>query len=234
MSLTHSKNYNRQQTINLYNKLSRWYDLMAGDFERKPRNASIQQLTPNTGESILEIGCGTGQAVVRIAEQVGSSGKVFGVDISNGMLNVAQARVKKMRSGDQVMLLCGDGMKLPFEVGCFDGILISFTLELFDSPEIPLVLAECKRCLRTGGRISVVGLSRKRPNFMTGLYEWLHRKFPLFFDCRPIFVQQSLKTAGFHTQSVIDLSMMGLKAELVLAINQVTTKYINRSDDKKE
>jgi hypothetical protein len=53
---------------------------------------------------------------------------------------------------------------------------------------------------------------------MTGLYDWLHRKFPLFFDCRPIFVQQSLKTAGFYTQSVIDLSMMGLKAELVLGI----------------
>jgi demethylmenaquinone methyltransferase/2-methoxy-6-polyprenyl-1,4-benzoquinol methylase len=105
-------------------------------------------------------------------------------------------------------------------------------LELFDSPEIPLVLAECKRCLRTGGRISVVGLSRKHPTFMTGLYEWLHRKFPLFFDCRPIFVQQSLKTAGFHTQSVIDLFMMGLKVELVLAIKQVSTKHINRSDDK--
>lgn len=234
MSLTHSKNYNRQQTINSYNKLSRWYDLMAGDFERKPRNAAIQQLTPDSGEQILEIGCGTGQAMVQIAELIGRSGKIIGIDISNGMLKIAQARLKKMGTRDQGALLCGDGTWLPFEDGSFDGILISFTLELFDSPEIPLVLAECKRCLRTGGRISVVGLSRKRPNFMTGLYEWLHRKFPLFFDCRPIFVQQSLKTAGFHTQSVIDLSMMGLKAELVLAINQVTTKYINRSDDKME
>jgi hypothetical protein len=67
---------------------------------------------------------------------------------------------------------------------------------------------------------------------MTGLYEWLHRKFPLFFDCRPIFVQQSLKTAGFYTQSVIDLSMMGLKADLVLGIILVSRKFINPSDDK--
>ena len=209
----------KQQARSAYNKLSRWYDLMAGDFERKPRNAAIYQLAPSIGESILEIGCGTGQAVVGIAELVGSSGKVFGVDISSGMLAIAQARVKKMRLGDRVALLCGDGMQLQFDAECFDGILISFALELFDSPEIPLVLAECKRCLRTGGHISVVGLSRKHPNFMTGLYEWLHRKFPRFFDCRPIFVQQSLESAGFQIISASDLSMMCLNGELVLAEN---------------
>lgn len=209
----------KKQARSTYNKSSRWYDRMAGDFERKPRNAAIQQLAPGIGERILEIGCGTGQAIVKMAKLVGSSGKVYGIDISNGMLIIAQTRVRKMRVGDQVSLLCGDGMQLPFEIGCFDGILISFTLELFDTPEIPAVLKECKRCLRAGGRICVVGLSRKHPNFMTRLYEWLHRKFPLFFDCRPIFIQQSLESAGFQTVSTSDLSMMGMKEELVLAEN---------------
>ncbi len=208
----------KQQARSAYNKLSRWYDLMAGDFERKPRNAAIHQLAPGIGESILEIGCGTGQAVVGIAELVGSSGKVFGVDISSGMLAIAQARVKKMRLGDRVALLCGDGMQLQFDAECFDGILISFTLDLFDSPEIPLVLAECKRCLRTGGRISVVGLSRKYPNFMTELYEWFHEKLPNFADCRPIFIRESIVNAGFQFIQSKDFSMMGLNAELVLAI----------------
>ena len=205
----------RQQARFAYNKLSRWYDLMAGNFERKLRNAAIHQLAPVIGESILEIGCGPGQAIVKMAELVGPSGKVYGIDISNGMLAITQTRVKKMGVGDQATLLCGDGTCLPFDTGCFDGILISFTLELFDSPEIPLVLAACKRCLREGGRISVVALSLKKHNFLIRLYEWLHRKYPLFFDCRPIFVQQALEAAGFQTQSVIDLSMMGLKAELV-------------------
>ncbi|MBE0688326.1 MAG: class I SAM-dependent methyltransferase [Anaerolineaceae bacterium] len=205
----------KKQARSAYNKLSRWYDLMAGDFERKPRDAAIQHLAPNIGEKVLEIGSGTGQAVVKMAELVGKSGKVYGIDISNGMLTIAQTKVKKRRVSDLVTLLCGDGMQLPFDTGCFDGILISFTLELFDTPEIPLVLAECKRCLRTGGRISVVGLSKKQPNVMTRLYEWLHRQFPQFFDCRPIFVQKALETAGFQTLSVFDLSMLGLKGELV-------------------
>lgn len=221
MSQISRVNRSKKQARSAYNKLSRWYDLMAGDFEGKPRNSAIHQLAPSTGENILEIGCGTGQAIVKMAEKVDQSGKVFGIDISNGMLNVAQARVKKMGVGGQVTLLCGDGTWLPFVTDSFDGILISFTLELFDSPEIPLVLAECKRCLRTGGRISVVGLSRKRPNLMTGLYEWLHRIFPLFFDCRPIFVQQSLEFAGFKIISANDLSMMGLKSELVVAKSMI-------------
>ncbi|PKO05773.1 MAG: 2-heptaprenyl-1,4-naphthoquinone methyltransferase [Chloroflexi bacterium HGW-Chloroflexi-3] len=216
MSQISSVTRSKQQARSAYNKLSRWYDLVAGDFERKPRNAAIYQLDPGIGESILEIGCGTGQAIVKMAEFVGRSSKIYGIDISTGMLDIAQSRAKKTGQSNRVTLLCGDGTWLPFYNGSFDGILISFTLELFDTPEIPQVLAECKRCLRTGGRISVVGLSRKHPNFMTGLYEWFHSKFPQFFDCRPIFVQQSLESAGFKIISANDLSMMGLKGELVL------------------
>ncbi len=207
----------RKQARSSYNKLSRWYDLMAGDFESKPRDAAIHKLAPGKGEVVLEIGCGTGQAIVKMAECVGHSGKIFGIDISDRMLEIAQTRVKRMGTGDWVRLLCGDGVQIPFRNGVFDAILMSFTLELFDTPEIPMVLAECKRCLRTGGRICVVGLSKQQPNFMTGLYEWFHEKIPLIVDCRPIFVQQSLESSGFQILSVKELSMMGLKSELVLA-----------------
>ena len=123
----------KQQGGSAYNKLSRWYDLVSGDFEYKPSNAAIHQLAPNLSESILEIGCGTGQAIVRIIKLVGWSGKIIVLDISNEILIVPQARVKKTGAGDQVTLLCGDGISLPFEGISFDGILVSFTLELFNS-----------------------------------------------------------------------------------------------------
>jgi demethylmenaquinone methyltransferase/2-methoxy-6-polyprenyl-1,4-benzoquinol methylase len=120
---------------------------------------------------------------------------------------------------ERISLVCGDGLQLPFETESFDKILISFTLELFDTPEIPQVLAECLRCIRKGGHISVVGLSRKQPNFMTRLYEWFHEKLPNYVDCRPIFVQEELENAGFQILQASDLSMLGLRSELVLAEN---------------
>ena len=209
----------RPQTRSAYNKLSRWYDLIAGDFERKPRTAAIQKLAPGPGEMVLEIGCGTGQAIVKMAKLMDGFGKIIGFDLSNGMLEVAQTRVNKFGIDARVTLMCGDALHLPFKTDFFDKILISFTLELFDTPEIPLVLAACKRCLREGGLISVVGLSRKQPNFMTRLYQWFHEKLPNYVDCHPIFVQEELENAGFQILQASDLSMLGLRSELVLAEN---------------
>ena len=48
-------------------------------------------------------------------------------------------------------LTCGNGLHLPYPAGSLDAVLLSFTLELFDIPEIPLGIAECKRVPRPGG-----------------------------------------------------------------------------------
>jgi demethylmenaquinone methyltransferase/2-methoxy-6-polyprenyl-1,4-benzoquinol methylase len=207
----------KRQAISAYNKLSRWYDLLAGGFEGRPRKAATCLLSPDEGDQVLEVGLGTGNSLGILADRVGVSGKVFGVDISNGMLNIAQSRINKLGFSERISLVCGDGLQLPFETESFDKILISFTLELFDTPEIPLVLSEFLRCLRRGGTISVVGLSKKNPNLMTKIYEWFHEKLPVSVDCRPIFVQEALEKAGFHLIKTSDLSMMGLRSELVLA-----------------
>ena len=98
-----------------------------------------------------------------------------------------------------------------------DGVFTSFTLELFDTPEIPLVLLECKRVLKPGGRVCVVGLSRKRGTWTTSVYEWLHEKLPNCVDCRPIYVQRALEIAGFENLDATDLPQWGLLCEIVLA-----------------
>jgi demethylmenaquinone methyltransferase/2-methoxy-6-polyprenyl-1,4-benzoquinol methylase len=54
---------------------------------------------------------------------------------------------------------------------------------------------------------------------MTRLYEWFHEKLPNYVDCRPIFVQEELENAGFQILQASDLSMLGLRSELVLAEN---------------
>jgi demethylmenaquinone methyltransferase/2-methoxy-6-polyprenyl-1,4-benzoquinol methylase len=95
---------------------------------------------------------------------------------------------------------------------------MSFTLELFDTPEIPLVLAECKRALRPGGRIVVVGMSKEDAHgAVFEMYEWSHRHFPNFVDCRPIFVRRAIKAAGFSVRQARKMSMW-VPVEIVSAV----------------
>ena len=214
----------KQQAKSAYDRISRWYDLLAGGFESAHRDAGVRTLAPSEGDVILEIGFGAGLSIVALAKLVGVSGKVYGIDISEGMRDITRSKVEKAGLTARVVLQCGDAARLPFDAGFFDGIFISFTLELFDTPEIPLVLSECLRTLRSGGRICVVAMSKEgKPNTMTRLYEWFHEKLPQYVDCRPIFVSAFLEDAGFHILDVTKLSLLGLRGELVLAGKPSTT-----------
>lgn len=195
--------------------MSGWYDFFSC-FEKRYRKLGLEKLAVQEGEKVLEIGFGTGRAILSLAKSVGSTGKVFGIDISEGMFKVTSAKLQKAGLSDRVGLLCEDAISLPYTDQFFDAIFLCFTLELFDNPEIPQILAECRRVLDSNGRICVVSLAKK-DRWMVRVYEWFHKRFPRRIDCRPIYVQEVMKNANFTIIDTKGLSMWGLPVAVVLA-----------------
>jgi demethylmenaquinone methyltransferase/2-methoxy-6-polyprenyl-1,4-benzoquinol methylase len=208
----------KDQTRAFYNKISRVYDLLSDRSEAPMRKAGLDLLKTRPGEKVLEIGFGTGHSLVTLAQAVGAKGKVFGLDLSDQMVKLAKASLAKAGLLERAQLRCGDAVRLPYHDRSIDAVFMSFTLELFDTPEIPKVLRECKRVLRPGGRIVVVGMSKDARNDpLVSAFEWTHKHFPNFLDCRPIYVREALTQAGFRIQKVLNKHMW-IPVEIVLGI----------------
>jgi len=115
----------KDETRAFYDKISGVYDLLAEHSEGPVRQTGLDRLALAPGERVLEIGYGTGHCLVQMAEAVGPEGKVFGIDLSDGMRARARARVEKEHLIDRVELSCGDATHLPYPDGSMDAVFMS-------------------------------------------------------------------------------------------------------------
>ena len=180
-----------------YDRIAGAYDAISDSSEREARRDGLEALDIRPGERVLELGFGTGHALVELAE---AGGRVTGLDISSGMAR--EARQRLARAGATADLTLGDARRTPFRAGAFDVIFASFTIELFEDGERPAVFAECRRLLRPGGRLGVVSMAEpgdgERDSLLEKGYRWMHRHFPHIVDCRPIDVAAEVQAAGFR------------------------------------
>ena len=204
-----------------YDRISRFYDRLTGVFERKYARTALGRLAIREGETVLEIGFGTGHCLKQAAESVGRKGRAYGIDISSGMMEITRRRLEKAGLADRAELHCGDAASLPYGANTFNAVFMSFTLELFDTPEIPKLLEEVKRVLKSQGRIGIVSMSKENgKSLLLRLYEWAHRKWPEYVDCRPIYLEQSLRDAGYEIRNREKVKMFGLPGEIVVAVKE--------------
>ena len=200
-------------TKSFYDRISGAYDLIADGGEHKARERGLEVLNVRAGESVLEIGFGTGHSLATLARAVGEAGRVVGIDISSGMRDVASQRLQKEGIAN-VDLQVAETPPIAADSNSFDVVTMSFTLELFPLEQIPAVLAECRRVLKPGGRPGIVSMATPRESEKESLlertYVWMHQNFPHIVDCQPIPLEQLVADAGFHfqVQERIDLFTM--------------------------
>jgi demethylmenaquinone methyltransferase/2-methoxy-6-polyprenyl-1,4-benzoquinol methylase len=208
----------KDQARRSYDALSKIYDHLSSSAERGFILRTIEMLGLHQGARVLEIGFGTGEAVLEIARRTAPDGRVCGIDISPGMRQLAVQKVRREGLTERVELVLGDGAALPYREDAFDAAFMSFTLELFDTPEIPAVLGECRRVLRPGGRLGVVAMTaRTEREWPVKLYRWFHANIGWLVDCRPIDARRAVEKAGFAIDAHRVEHVFRLPIEIVVA-----------------
>jgi ubiquinone/menaquinone biosynthesis C-methylase UbiE len=198
-----------------YDNLSRWYDLFSSS-EQRMAGIGLKLLNVQPGEKVLEIGFGTGHALINLARAIGGTGSVCGIDLSPGMITVARRRIQQSGLGERISIHIGSASVLPYPDHQFQAGFMSFTLELFGPFEIPVVLAECRRVLQTGGRLGIVSLAKK-DSLAVHNYEWFHVHFPKVVDCHPIFLFPLLEKVGFEVTHAMEKRLWGLPVDAIVA-----------------
>lgn len=207
----------RKETRAAYDTMSGFYDMMAGWGEHPSIIRALEAAHIMEGESVLEVGFGTGWAIEKIRRAAGRSGSVCGIDLSSGMMEMTMRRLEKAGFAGGVELEQGDITKMPYPDATFDVVFSSFVIELLETSEIPVALSEIKRVLKPGGRFVDASMSRSEDGAMVRLYEWLHTRLPQYVDCRPIHVQELIEAAGFEIRQAEIRKILGVPVEIVVA-----------------
>jgi len=118
------------------------------------RASAADALDLDSGETVVEMGSGTGANVPALRERVGPDGHVVGVDLTAEML--ARAREHGARTGDGVHYVRGDASRPP--VRAVDAVLGTFVVGLFANPAA--VVDRWCDCVAPGGRVALLNFQR--------------------------------------------------------------------------
>jgi ubiquinone/menaquinone biosynthesis C-methylase UbiE len=124
--------------------------------ERRFRKKQVELARLAPGESVLDVGCGTGTLAIAAARRVGTTGSVTGIDPAENLL--ARARGKARRARVAVDFRAGTGDALPCEDASFDAVLSTLVLHHLPHDVLRAAVQEMRRVLKPGGRVLVVDI----------------------------------------------------------------------------
>ncbi|OGN94798.1 MAG: hypothetical protein A2Y89_01085 [Chloroflexi bacterium RBG_13_51_18] len=209
---------------NMFTAVPPHYDLVNRiitlGLDKRWRRRAAQTCLENRSQTILDLGCGTGDLTIHIALLAGEETEFIGLDYSKPMLERAQQKAVKAGVGKQIRFIHGDATQLPFSDAYFDCVGISFAFRnlTYKNPLAQAHLAEVKRVLKPGGRYVIIESSQPENRLIrmmfhlylrifvkpmgimlsgnTGAYRYLSESARRFYS--PLEVRDMLLKAGFR------------------------------------
>lgn len=148
----------QEQVEEVYRGLARHYDRAARVLEvlgfgyDRLRREAVDALMLKPGDTVLEIGCGTGANFPMLEERIGPTGRLIGIDLTRSMLGEAEKRIRAA-GWDNVELIQSAAKDYLFRKQSVDAVISTFALTL--EPDYDAVIASVATALRPDGRFAI-------------------------------------------------------------------------------
>lgn len=195
--------FSKQEIIQLYRKRARRYDFTAnlyyliGIRETAYRKKAVAALGLRKGDTVLEIGCGTGLNFPYLQQAVGPEGKIIGLDLTDRMLDQARARVEET-VWSNVELVHADAAAYDFPTG-LQGIISTFALTL--SPDYDRIIQKSADALTSGGRFVLLDMKKpdNLPAWLINFMVFITKPFGVTLDLADRHLWESIDKYLAHT-----------------------------------
>jgi demethylphylloquinol methyltransferase len=122
------------------------------------------------GDTCIDLCCGSGDLSLRLARHAGQTGKVYGVDFSCQLLEVAKQRAQSQYPQPNIIWEEADVLNLPFPDNQFDAATMGYGLR--NVTDIPKALQELHRILKSGAKAAILDFHRPTNPYLRRFQQW--------------------------------------------------------------
>lgn len=156
------KSSKKEQVAEMFDNISHKYDFLnhflSLGIDKLWRKKAVKILSQDNPKVILDVATGTGDFALESMKL--NPEKIYGIDISRGMLAKGQEKVKKAGLEHVITLDYGDSENIPFDDAYFDGLTVAFGVRNFENLEQGL--KEMKRVLKPGAKAIILEFSKPK------------------------------------------------------------------------
>lgn len=158
----------------IFNRIAPVYDQLndklSFGLHRVWKEMTIKWSGAKSGDRCIDLCCGSGDLTIRLGRRVGKEGRVYGVDFSCELLDVAQTRSQNIYPALNISWLEADVLKLPFADDYFDAATMGYGLR--NVTDIPQALGEIYRVLKPGAKAAILDFHRPDNFLMRQFQQW--------------------------------------------------------------